>query len=220
MKQINDLSKAEVLALTDEQINTMIDLECACENVPLLPPEPVKPDVPKFEPDTTYYGIVGFYFKAAEDAAKILNAFDSVALLRMGYSDKFPIPPSDYEKPKIEPKKFMSPEMYDRVKGEKAAADSAMEKYTSDKKDYDEIVKQRVKQVDYVWDIVNEVRQEQYKKDSFKSQFKRYLTLADGNHAIAWKFLVNANYEAEKLEGLYDELVPAQYQDPVEGPTA
>jgi hypothetical protein len=211
MKRIDELSKAEVLALTNEEISILIDLECAYENVPLLPAEPVKPEVAKYEPDIQVYKIFDLLFKSSEEAAGMLEAFAKTTAYKMGYDDKYPKPimPDDYYYPKIENKKVMSLEMYNRVKTEKEAADAKTKEYEALKKEYDGTVSKRQKQVKYVWDIVRDYRDEQYKKDRYKAEFDRYMKLADNNHNIAWNFLKNAHDDAEDLEGLFEELVPA-----------
>ena len=43
MKRFDDLSEPEIVALSDADISRWIDLECAYEGAPLLPPCPVPP---------------------------------------------------------------------------------------------------------------------------------------------------------------------------------
>jgi hypothetical protein len=43
MQNIYDMTTAEVAALTDKEIESFIDIECASKGVMLLPPEPVQP---------------------------------------------------------------------------------------------------------------------------------------------------------------------------------
>ena len=40
MKRYNEMTDAELLELTNEQIATLIDYECALDGVPMLPPDP------------------------------------------------------------------------------------------------------------------------------------------------------------------------------------
>ena len=73
MQNIYDMTTAEVAALTEDEINSFIDIECASKGVMLLPPEPVKPAKPEIVQDVTMYEYMGVYFKTAEAAAAVMQ---------------------------------------------------------------------------------------------------------------------------------------------------
>ena len=62
MRDIYDMTTNEAAALTDEEIKSFIDIECASKGVMLLPPEPVQPLQPEIVQDVTIYEYMGVYF--------------------------------------------------------------------------------------------------------------------------------------------------------------
>lgn len=215
MKRIENLSKSEVLALTNEEIKTLIDLECAYANVPLLPPEPVKPNVPEYKPDLKLYSIFGFYFKSHDEANKLFETFGELNPFSIGYSDKCPkrTNPDSYDYPKITIKEVFSEEMYNRIKAEKESADEEMGEYNHQLSLYKDACKQYKEQADYVWGIIGKIREEQHTKEHYTAEFERYLSLSDNNRAVAWNFLKSAHPDVCEIEGLFGELVPPVAQE-------
>jgi hypothetical protein len=210
MKRIDELSKAEVLALTDEEITALIELECAVNGVPLLPAYPIKPNVPKYEPDLQIFKIESVVLTSLDAATTIMEAYNKVALYKMGYDDKYPKPMSedDYNYPKIKKEKVMSAELYNKIKTEKEASDALMKAYESQKREYDNVLNLQKQHTEHVRNIVDNVWEEKYTKDRYKTEFDRYMKLADNNCSIAWNFLKNAHSDVEDIEGLFEELVP------------
>jgi hypothetical protein len=51
IKRFEDVTDADVLELTEREIERWIDVECACEGAPLLPPMPVEPAALTILPD-------------------------------------------------------------------------------------------------------------------------------------------------------------------------
>src|SRR5438270_881876 len=66
MQNIYDMTTSEVAALTEEEIKSFIDIECASKGVMLLPPEPMKPVQPEIKQDVTMYEFMGTHFASSE----------------------------------------------------------------------------------------------------------------------------------------------------------
>jgi hypothetical protein len=212
MKRIDELSKAEILALTEEGKKALIELECALNGVPLLPEAPKKPDVPKYEPDMQIYKIDNVIFLSLDAANSVMEAYSKVALYKMGYDDKYPRPMAedDYNYPKIKKEKVFSSELYNKIKSEKDAADTEIKAYEARKREYDNIVEKQKAHIAHVENIIDDVWSEKYAIDRYTAEFERYLSLADGNRSIAWNFLKNAHCEVGEVAGLFETLVPPE----------
>lgn len=211
MKRIYDMEKEEILALTQEYIEKLIDYECALKGVPLLPPRPLEPDKVNIEPDITAYEIAGLCLLTAEEAGRILEAINTCSIYTSTYVpgancyDKKLIPVDAYTKPKIETKRFYSMEYWDKVKSQKEAYASTKRIYDEDKKKYDEAYSKRSETASCVWEFIDAVREENRVKDYLTAEFNRYLELTDGNKTIAMRFLKKAHNVDDELT---QELVP------------
>ena len=212
MKRIDELSKKEILELSDDDIEQLIDLECAINGVPLVPPLPQKPIVSEVKPDLEIYRIGDVVFQNYSEAIAVIEAYDQADIYRMGYGEKYPklIFSDDYNYPKIKKEKVMSAELYNSIKEEKEANDALLKEYESQEKLYNDIVSRQKQYKESVHNIVKEVWEEKHTKDSYKAEFDRYLILSDDNPTIAWNFLVSAHKDAEAIEGLRSELVPSE----------
>jgi len=85
--RFEDLSVKEKLALTDEEVEKFIDLECAFEGVKLIPcpEEPIKPEIEESE---KYYQIgysSDFRFKKRDEAEKVLELLRKCSLVGISY---------------------------------------------------------------------------------------------------------------------------------------
>lgn len=205
MKRIYDLTEAELLSLTDEDVMRYIDYECALEGVPMLPPVPgACPVKVTPAPDANVFEVAGFLTMDSTHATRILDAFNSGELYKESYpgSDygtKYLTPMSNdqYSKPKIETKTVHSAEQWDKIKdshqafvGEKAAWDKI-------NKTYQEALKGRSSISEDVWQQIRDAREHSYDRERLREEFGRYLVLAEGNKQIALNFL-------EKVKDLSD----------------
>jgi hypothetical protein len=204
------MDKTEILSLTNEQIETLIDYECALGGVPLLPIKPVKPDDYKPKPDLTVYTVGEYTFKTAEEAGRVLEFLQAFTLYKTEYIHgsgltKRLIPTNDYSKPKVEIVEVFSPEHWDKVKSDHVKYESENSKYEADMKEYNNACSGRSDIAEGVWEVVNNARNEQRNKERLTAEFNRYLGLADGNTTIAMRFLVKAHQVPEELA---EELCP------------
>lgn len=215
MTRIYDMTEEEILALTDEHINKLIDYECALEGAPMLPPDPgPKPtmDIPK--PDIQAYGVMGFYVLDPEHAGRILTALNSGTLYNEEYgrgSTKYlsPISNGSYHAPKIDAKMFHSVELWDSIKGEQTAFAEQEKEWEIRKKIYDKAAEERSQHTEAVWEHVGNLRSHAWQREQLRNEFKRYLDLAEDNNKIALAFLKKVK-DLSDFPELEEEFCPPQ----------
>jgi hypothetical protein len=212
MKRYDELTNEELAKLSDSQISTLIDYECALEGIPLLPERPVAPESKNFNPDLTVYNVKGMYFPKKEDAIKVLSVLTDVERVSSkytsgGYSgDRIIAPLDSYEKIELNEEKWFSKELYATVQEEKGNNDRRLKQYTDAQKEYDDTYKLRIDIVKNVMDAIHEAQDEEYKKQKYTREYIKYLKLSEGNKDIALNFLENAHCEVVEIEGFIDSL--------------
>jgi hypothetical protein len=106
-------------------------------------------------------------------------------------------PCNQYSLPKIETEMFYSTGYWAQVKDDIAAYDALDNAYEGAKKEYDDIMSQRKTIEDQVLERLEEIRNQEARKDCAEELFARYLELANNDFDIAIKFLEDAK------QGLY-----------------
>jgi len=216
MTRVYDMTEEEILALTDEQINKLIDYECALEGAPMLPPDPgPKPtkDIPK--PDAQAYAVAGFYVTDAEHAGRILAALNSGTLYATEYGRSSsirylsPITNDSYQTPKMELKAFHSAELWDSIKDDQSAFGELEKEWERRKKEYNKAVEERSKLTESVWEHVGDLRSHAWQREQIRDEFKRYLDLAENNNKIALAFLKKVK-DLSDFPELEEEFCPPQ----------
>jgi hypothetical protein len=196
MTRIYDMTEEEILALTDDQINKLIDYECALEGAPMLPPDPgPKPtkDIP--EPDVQAYAVAGFNVLDADHAGRILTALNSGTLYNIEYGRNYdvkylsPITSGSYHAPKVEVKSFHSAELWDSIKDTQSAFAEQEKEWNRRKEIYNTAVEGRAKLTESVWEHVGNLRSHAWEREQIRGEFRRYMELAENNSKIALAFL-------------------------------
>lgn len=216
MKKLGEMSKEEIAALTDEEINTIIDLKLAEAGMPLLGHAPVAPVAPKIGPDKVVYYIDNMIFRTLEDAAKIRDIAAEMDLVYYKY-----LPGPGYNRMCIERTDDLniqlasvySEDHWDKIKDIKTRYDNEKANYDSEKAEYDNAKADRAEIVNGVWDVVDRAISDIQRIRNFRKKFEEYLKLAEGNRVTAYNFLRNTypavgDYsflKAEFLDGLDSE---------------
>jgi hypothetical protein len=197
MQNIYDLTKEQVNALTDDEIQTFIDIECAEKGVLLLPDVPTEPKKELPKPDLTIYAVGDFRVESFEEASQILEILSKVRLVTKTYDynvgyDFHYIRFTDFLIPEIKKEFVYSAELYNQLK-------NAMRKYSQEKTNYDNLNreyqkadKERQGVASKVWEYINDIRDEFWQKEHLTKEFNRYLVLANGDKKIAMAFFVTA----------------------------
>lgn len=203
MKRYYDLNEEELLNLSDEDTNRLIDYECAEDGVAFLPPKPVEPQKPEYETDLAAYSIGSWYFidhTAASAAYAALTAgtlYDDV-YHNGNFKTLKVVEPKDYGYPQLKTEKFISNELYAQIGAELEAYDMKKKEYDADKKMYDKAYEGRKHIVQAVYEAISEARNNQITRARLREDFARYLNLAEGNATIALNFLLKAKPEIEE----------------------
>lgn len=196
MKRLKDYTNEELTELNQSQIETLIDLECAHEGIPLLPERPEKPETNKPEEDLTVYYISDVKLKNKEDAQQIVNLLNGMARMRRDWNTNGYDLEEDSVSFKLE--KVFSSECQQKYKAQTAAAKEIEDRYKSAKKEYDDIVKQRKAIIDEVSDTISDAYAEFRKIEQYKKQYARYLELAEGEKDIALNFMKAAHPDEDE----------------------
>jgi hypothetical protein len=216
MQRIFELTKAHLMALSNEQIDRFIDVECLLDGVPLVPSDrPVAPEVVKPEPDTEFWTVGSFHFADERQAMVILNELRRSTLIGKSYRNGgggescYVIEPlSSYSAPSVTAERAFSQERWDEVSKQVEEYGRAMAVYKERKSEYDSACKKREEASSRVWNYVDSIRTLAMKRCRLKDEFARYVVLASGEKEMAWNFFAVAYPEARDHEGLKEELVP------------
>lgn len=217
MKRIHELNEEGLLALTEEQTLKMVDYECALEGVPMLPPDPGPvPSLPELQADTQCYEVSDVLVADPDHAARILSAIMSGPLYKTEYPRNnyelrylVPLGQGDYNYPKIKPVQYISPELWDKHKEHVTSLSVRKGEWDALKKAYDAAYKERDAIVKDVYERISDARQHAYDREQLRTEFTRYLELAEGNRSIALKFLEKVK-DLDKFPELRGEFCPVE----------
>lgn len=198
MLRYTDYSDAELLDMTPEQVDTLIDLECAYLGLPLLTKEPTLVTFVSPETDVVIYEVGGLDFFNADDAQKILTTIQTCKLSKEGYTGSRvankvePLNPGAYDYPSIKSKHLFSEARWNEVKSEATAAAKLKADYESEKEAYKKLVDQRQEAADSVTEHIASIRANRRRLAEAEGYKKRYLELAGGDLVVAERFFQNA----------------------------
>jgi len=214
MKRINELTEAELLALTDADAQNLIDYECALEGVPMLPPHPGPAPVKNAPPfDAKAFEVGGVLVLDSEHAGRILDAITSGPLYKIEYSSEHLVAlrEGDYDFPEIKTKAARSPEQWAEIKFDMGKYEAEKKEYDRLTKTYSDAMKERQSIIDTLRDAISDARERHYSREQLRSEFARYLELAEGNRQIALNFLDKAKgVILSKFPELREEFCPPQ----------
>ena len=203
IKRLDEYTNEELLELTEEQVKTLIDFECAHEGVALLPAEaPVKPAEEKVQPDTEIYEVSGLdYFKSHEDAKKVADlaaSFERIDTVSGGsYTKKIAgISTTDV---RVSIVKAYSESHYAKIATENARIDANLKAYKEAKAKFDEIQNSRSDITEGVLAKLGDARQEKQMINTLMAEAARYISLAQGEKEIAKNFMVHARPNQKEM---------------------
>lgn len=211
---IKDYTGQEVENLTDEQVQKIINLECADAGAPMLPERPERPEKLTHKPDMQLYQVGGYYgwhVKTPEDAAKILSVLGDVDVWDTEYAG------SNYNNKrakkkegceltgKVEAINVFSPELWDEVKLEIEAYDAKKKSYDKLLEEYNKADKERNNISEWVWGIVSDARDFKRKREELETFKQSYIDLAEGDLELGDKFFLKAYPDAAQWLGNHFE---------------
>ena len=206
MTDLHKKTDEELAAMTDDQIDALVILQCAREGIPLQPPKPDEPTEPDSQPDTTVYLVGGETFEYLKDAEKVLTALQSgkrinVGSVTGGYSYGYPdrILGPDNSTININHKKVFAPETAKRVKEIWENYKEIKEDYNKQNRDW-ESNHTRVKEIrDTIMNPIKAARSRSRRRQEIARAFNIYSELSGEQNEITMNFLRNAYPDINQL---------------------
>lgn len=230
MKQITELNEKEILALTDDQLENMVQYKMAEEGIKILeyPTKPEFAPIPKKDDSAFKIGGVTYPIrnkKAAEEIgavmAKYVEYFVNESYNQKDYSIKYLKPVDDYMTErlgKVEEEAYFKAETERKIAEDKATNKDVEQAYQVELNEYNDAYERRKEIEAFVYGIYNEIRNKYFDMDRLKAKYEQYLVLADGNEDTAMKFLKNAytvSYQAEYfVQGLEAPVINDVAEEP------
>lgn len=201
MKKINELTEQEILALTEEQINTMIRFEAAEQGIKLLP-HPTRPTYKAIPtPTKKVYSLSGLYSIAFSD----ISIPQQIQEIIKSATERFSI---EYEND-FYSYKYMkkSSAKVDEIKIDEVYEESQIESVLADLKGNADLKKQYDSALtDYnenqggidaiskeIYDVIWAIREKYDTLSRYCSLYKNdYLPLANNDKKVAMNFLIKA----------------------------
>ena len=199
MKNYEELTGKEIMELEEENIQDLIDLECANEGIKLIK-RPNEPQKPELQNDIICYKIDDMIFKTQKEAQMVFDVLREIKTYKTnynyesGYDFKYLEVDDDFgNNLSIKKTTYLSKKKYKEH-------EEMLVKYESDKSIYDTKYQKWSKENDKRREIEEIVRvyiDKVYEKESEKQdmliQYKRYLELTNNDELIAKKFLCDAH---------------------------
>lgn len=226
MKSFDDLNDTELLALTQDQIDHYIKIKKAETGIKLM----VRPEVPTYQPvpdkDLDVYEVSGFFFKEREPAEEIasvinkhiLNALKVTYDYYRGDTDYRYAAPYSGALENVSVSRIYSGPLYQTIKDTIASNKKIKEAYEEVEKAYDDEEEKAIEIVDAVYLAIREARERLEKFNNYKKHIVEYLTLANGDTAIAWNFFDKAYTVDETIKAAIME--SEEYQTAIINVTA
>jgi hypothetical protein len=198
MKRYSEMTHKELVALNDEQVRRLIEIEIAFAAI-----KPVEvPVEPTLEAAGITASVIGYKIgelifldeKDAQTVAALPGMKDHYSY-SISYDHRWLEPASD----KIEKVAFYRQEDVLRVGGALKENEKRNAVYRKNKEDFDKFLRETTEISSNVWQAVREAQDALSKIEAGKRAYQKYLSLADGDHKIASKFFCDAFKDEEEL---------------------
>lgn len=203
MKTFNDLTHDELIALDKTAILRWIDQTCAEEGISLLPMvAPAAPNFEPIEPEVEHFVVSGLRFGMESEAVAIRDALAACTSRRQtakyGWQWMNPDHDSpDNERPEVSRVRVLSAQQAAEKFEEIKQRDKAKAAYEAEKQAFDRIVDARERIVTFVRGHVESANSLEWQRERLRSDFRRYVDLANGDERIARRFLLKAHSSAD-----------------------
>ncbi len=202
-KTFAELSHDDLLALTDEQVNFYIDLECAEAGVRLMPaehpraPDPAVPDVKR-----KLFAVSGLLFEQKEDAEQVARLASTFRRYHQTYRpgrdylqwvEPAPDPVGVGETPQVDRHLYET----HRLRLDQHTAE--MKAYQDAKTEYDQIGEKRAEVHQRIRQRREDARATERRRQAIRGEFERYMELAEASPRVARAFLVKAYADAQQV---------------------
>lgn len=227
MKLLIDLTQDELVTLTPEQKQQVYLLELAERGIALPSAVPAYMDSPEerddLKPDINLYVISSGYsneytfetIEAAKEAAEVLTRLAISTDYDYRNSTKYyRIKSRDIGEVDIKTLPAYSLDRYDKLKDELKQYGDQKEKIERNNRRRTEITDKQAQVMTEIDDAILEAERNVTRINEFAGMFAEYLKMAENNHQVAVRFLLNAHYdEIAKYEPEYLERIGITKQD-------
>lgn len=192
MQTIAELDEAQLIALTEPELENLIDIECAERGIPMLPPEPVLPEEPLIPYDIVAFSIGHWEFKNREDAEAVAALVNGKP--RAKYSYDYKLADNDFvgwtieERAQIAEKPILSAVQRLATKADRLKHKAAKDEYDRLRNEHREILDKRAEVGDEVRERYWAALRRQRARDEHRAYFARYLEMANGDRRVAFRF--------------------------------
>lgn len=202
-KPFENLTDNEILALTEEDIAHYVDLACAEAGVPLLPPDPgPSPDLPPAPaPDLVMWQVSSETFEDREHAQAFADAGNKGQRLRLDldYNTYCRMASGELattlEVSRIE---VYGTRTWDAAKLAVVARNNAKQAHAEARANFARAAVERRDVAATVTGRVAQAQADQRNRDWCGAELRRYVELANGDEAVARRFLLRARPDVEK----------------------
>lgn len=199
MKRFSELTSEELVALEQEQIDLLIELEIAYAGIEpvIMPTKPTLEDLGIVKNDC-YYQVGSMLFVKEEDALQV-SGMDRVSEdydCNIGYNYRYTKPVIDSAVSKV---MYYKQEDITRVQPALARNKAKLNEYEPAMKAYNQYTKETSGIRQRVYSAISEARDLQEEIDLAKKQYDKYLVLADNNTEIAENFFRNTYKNKEYI---------------------
>lgn len=196
MKRYTEYTDAQLVTMPKDELEKLIDIECAYAGIELLPEhpgiEPVKPEVKQ----TMFWSVGGFKFDNSEDANKVYAALTKCKLYdnnwKYGVEYYSLMDSGSYYYPKVTTDKAATEAELDKHKEELTQYDELHKVWKAKNNRYESVLKERQRIIDAVQERITAYWDFQREYNEAISNLERYYELAENNISIALNFYRSA----------------------------
>ena len=193
MKRFNEYSKIELAQVSQEELQTLIELELAYAGIlPEIAPTELPPFEAGIKPTEIFYEVFGVLFKNQIDAITVSSmqvASETYDYYGGGYNYKYG---ESKESTAVSTKSLYKKEDVMRVKSMLSERKKVEDIYAEELKKYNKFMEATSSVRSEVLDAYNEACNFTRKIELAKEMLGKYRELADGNEEIARNFFLNA----------------------------
>ena len=193
MKRLDEMSRDELISMTDDIRNDLADLECAYEGIPLLPVKPVKQEFVYPQRDVAVYIVDEYSFTDQSEAlayCEYVNGLKSAVRIDYEYGDGLR---SDFKyvkkgrdnRTEIKKEMVFSLDAYAELKSELKNTKAMQDTYNQEAQAYKSALSERSAVYEKIDKAIRVAWDEKRREDALMDAYKKYIKLTgDGDIAI------------------------------------
>lgn len=219
MEFFEGMTDEQIVALSDAELNMLVDRECAEQGIPLYlkvgdPPDPVTP------PDQEYWRVCGELFATYEDAERAVKAMNAGNRYSQEYHwSTGSQPVAKLVETEMSPERVMlyKRETYSKLSSELTTYKAQKAEYDKRVKDAEDSCEKRQAVWSKMWKLRSEASNRLYDNTILNEAYEQYVILANGDREMARQFLIRAKkLDADwmpKGSEIAEEVVAAETSD-------